>query len=163
MKHNQLAKLPFASLALLGLSMLSAPAAQLAWVAGTDGAWEDPANWLTNDAVPVNRVPVNGEDEVADPHVERLIEAFAFLTGRLQHTLDRDFPEIATELLAHGRSVAAAVSEDAAPVDIGAHHWEACEVDADCESGVCFRDSDYSARQVRAVLVQRGDAKHRVL
>jgi type VI secretion system protein ImpG len=40
-----------------------------------------------------------GENEVADPHVERLIEAFAFLTGRLQYTLDRDFPEIATELL----------------------------------------------------------------
>ncbi len=40
-----------------------------------------------------------GEEECADPHVERLIESFAFLTGRLQHTLDRDFPEIATELL----------------------------------------------------------------
>ena len=40
-----------------------------------------------------------GENECPDPHVERLIESFAFLTGRLQHTLDRDFPEIAAELL----------------------------------------------------------------
>jgi type VI secretion system protein ImpG len=35
----------------------------------------------------------------ADPHVERLIEAFAFLTGRIQHNLDADFPEVASELL----------------------------------------------------------------
>lgn len=34
-----------------------------------------------------------------DPHVERLIEAFAFLTARIQSNLDNDFPEIATELL----------------------------------------------------------------
>ena len=34
-----------------------------------------------------------------DPHVERLIESFAFLTARIQHNLDSDFPEIAVELL----------------------------------------------------------------
>ncbi len=38
-------------------------------------------------------------DICPDPHVERLIEAFAFLTGRIQHNLDNDFPEIASELL----------------------------------------------------------------
>lgn len=37
--------------------------------------------------------------ESPDPHVERLIESFAFLTGRIQHDLDSDFPEIAAELL----------------------------------------------------------------
>lgn len=40
-----------------------------------------------------------GPDQSADPHVERLIEAFAFLTGRIQKRLDDDYPEIATELL----------------------------------------------------------------
>ncbi|HWM89365.1 MAG TPA: type VI secretion system baseplate subunit TssF [Thermoanaerobaculia bacterium] len=38
-------------------------------------------------------------DECPDPHVERLIESFAFLTGRIQRDLDSDFPEIAAELL----------------------------------------------------------------
>jgi type VI secretion system protein ImpG len=38
-------------------------------------------------------------DECPDPHVERLIESFAFLTARIQHDLDSDFPEIAAELL----------------------------------------------------------------
>ncbi|APR80227.1 Protein ImpG/VasA [Minicystis rosea] len=37
--------------------------------------------------------------QVADPHVERLIESFAFLTARLQHQLDRDLPELTTGLL----------------------------------------------------------------
>lgn len=40
-----------------------------------------------------------GRDECADPHVERLIEAFAFLTGRLQHEIDSEFPDITTALL----------------------------------------------------------------
>lgn len=40
-----------------------------------------------------------GPTEVADPHVERLVESFAFLTGRLQKALHDDFPEIARELL----------------------------------------------------------------
>src|SRR4030095_5482111 len=40
-----------------------------------------------------------GRDECADPHVERLIEAFAFLTARLQHEIDSEFPGITTALL----------------------------------------------------------------
>jgi type VI secretion system protein ImpG len=40
-----------------------------------------------------------GPDECADPHVERLIEAFAFLTGRLQHEIDSEFPDITSALL----------------------------------------------------------------
>jgi type VI secretion system protein ImpG len=35
----------------------------------------------------------------ADPHVERLIEAFAFLTGRVQRTLDGQLPRLASALL----------------------------------------------------------------
>ncbi|MFL6446765.1 MAG: type VI secretion system baseplate subunit TssF [Bryobacteraceae bacterium] len=35
----------------------------------------------------------------ADPHVERLVESFAFLTARIQHELDARFPEISTSLL----------------------------------------------------------------
>lgn len=34
-----------------------------------------------------------------DPHVERMIEAFAFLTARIRKKLDDDFPEIAEALL----------------------------------------------------------------
>jgi type VI secretion system protein ImpG len=37
--------------------------------------------------------------ESADPHVERLIESFAFLTARLQRRLDDEFPEISAALL----------------------------------------------------------------
>src|SRR5436305_13453630 len=40
-----------------------------------------------------------GHEECADPHVERLIEAFAFLTARLQHELDIEFPYITSALL----------------------------------------------------------------
>ena len=40
-----------------------------------------------------------GTQPSIDPHVERLIEAFAFLTGRVQRNIDEDFPEIAVELL----------------------------------------------------------------
>jgi type VI secretion system protein ImpG len=39
------------------------------------------------------------DDECADPHVERLIESFAFLTARLQLHLRDEFPEITTALL----------------------------------------------------------------
>lgn len=35
----------------------------------------------------------------ADPHVERLLESFAFLTARLQHQIDSEFPEIPAALL----------------------------------------------------------------
>jgi type VI secretion system protein ImpG len=38
-------------------------------------------------------------DECPDPHVERLIESFAFLTARIQSNLEHDFPEVASELL----------------------------------------------------------------
>src|SRR6516165_8945472 len=35
----------------------------------------------------------------ADPHVERLIEAFALLAGRIHHKLDDEFPELTDALL----------------------------------------------------------------
>src|SRR5438445_4178777 len=35
----------------------------------------------------------------ADPHVERLIEAFALLAGRVHHKLDDEFPELTDGLL----------------------------------------------------------------
>src|SRR5881296_3445161 len=34
-----------------------------------------------------------------DPHVERLIEAFALLTARVHHKLDDEFPELTDALL----------------------------------------------------------------
>lgn len=34
-----------------------------------------------------------------DPHIERLIESFAFLTGRIHKKLDDDFPEVTNSLL----------------------------------------------------------------
>ncbi len=40
-----------------------------------------------------------GADTSEDPHVERLIEAFAFLTARIRHKLDDDFPELSESLL----------------------------------------------------------------
>ena len=39
-----------------------------------------------------------GAHECTDPHVERLLEAFA-LTARIQHQLDSEFPEITSALL----------------------------------------------------------------
>ena len=38
-------------------------------------------------------------DTVDDPHVERLIEAVAFLNARTRHKLDDDFPELTDALL----------------------------------------------------------------
>ncbi|MBI1987927.1 MAG: type VI secretion system baseplate subunit TssF [Nitrospinae bacterium] len=38
-------------------------------------------------------------DKCEDPHVERLIEAFAFLAGRIHHKLDDELPEITESLL----------------------------------------------------------------
>src|SRR5438552_3481976 len=38
-------------------------------------------------------------DRSNDPHVERLIESFAFLTGRIQHKLDDEFPELTDAML----------------------------------------------------------------
>jgi type VI secretion system protein ImpG len=40
-----------------------------------------------------------GPDSSEDPHVERLIEAFAYLTARIRRKLDDDFPEITEALL----------------------------------------------------------------
>src|SRR5437016_9847232 len=39
-----------------------------------------------------------GPDTCDDPHVERLIEAFALLCGRVHHKLDDEFPEITESL-----------------------------------------------------------------
>ena len=38
-------------------------------------------------------------DGSADPHVERLLESFAFLTARIQHHLDSEYPQISSALL----------------------------------------------------------------
>ena len=38
-------------------------------------------------------------DKCEDPHTERLIEAFAFLCGRIHKKIDDDFPEITESLL----------------------------------------------------------------
>ena len=38
-------------------------------------------------------------DTCDDPHVERLIEAFAYLTARVRHKIDDDFPELSEALL----------------------------------------------------------------
>ena len=38
-------------------------------------------------------------DKCEDPHVERLVQAFAFLAARIRHKLDDDFPEITNALL----------------------------------------------------------------
>src|SRR5437773_5093702 len=38
-------------------------------------------------------------DKCEDPHVERLIQAFAFLAARIHHKLEDDFPEITDALL----------------------------------------------------------------
>jgi type VI secretion system protein ImpG len=38
-------------------------------------------------------------DRSEDPHLERLIQAFAFLTGRIRHKLDDELPEITDALL----------------------------------------------------------------
>jgi type VI secretion system protein ImpG len=40
-----------------------------------------------------------GAEECPDPHVERLIESVAFLTGRIRRELDRELPEVAAALL----------------------------------------------------------------
>jgi type VI secretion system protein ImpG len=40
-----------------------------------------------------------GIDQSPDPHVERLLESFAFLTARLQRNIDSELPEAATALL----------------------------------------------------------------
>ena len=39
-----------------------------------------------------------GADRINDPHVERLIESFALLSGRIHHKLDDEFPELTSAL-----------------------------------------------------------------
>jgi type VI secretion system protein ImpG len=38
-------------------------------------------------------------DGCDDPHVERIIEAFALIAGRIQHKIDQEFPEITNSLI----------------------------------------------------------------
>ena len=38
-------------------------------------------------------------NQSTDPHVERLIEAFALLSGRIHHKIDDEFPELTHSLL----------------------------------------------------------------
>src|SRR5262245_60889880 len=38
-------------------------------------------------------------DQSEDPHVERLIQAFAFLAARIHHKIDDEYPEITESLL----------------------------------------------------------------
>ncbi len=45
-----------------------------------------------------SRLLIEG-DVCEDPHVERIIESFAFLTGRIQKKLDDEFPQITEALL----------------------------------------------------------------
>ena len=45
------------------------------------------------------RLRLSPDDAADDPHVERLIEAFAYLTARIRHKLDDEFPEITASLL----------------------------------------------------------------
>jgi type VI secretion system protein ImpG len=40
-----------------------------------------------------------GPEECPDPHVERLIESFAFLTGRIHRALDEELPDVAAAML----------------------------------------------------------------
>jgi type VI secretion system protein ImpG len=40
-----------------------------------------------------------GIDESPDPHIERLIESFAFLTARIQSNIDSEFPQLSTAIL----------------------------------------------------------------
>ena len=46
-----------------------------------------------------SRLRLESSKETGDPHVERLIEAFAFLAARVHLRLDDDFPEITEALL----------------------------------------------------------------
>lgn len=46
-----------------------------------------------------DRLLLEANRAAADPHVERLLQSFAFVAGRVQHKLDDEFPEISTALL----------------------------------------------------------------
>ncbi|MFO0888035.1 MAG: type VI secretion system baseplate subunit TssF [Isosphaeraceae bacterium] len=45
------------------------------------------------------RLRLSPDDAADDPHVERLIEAFAYLTARIRAKLEDEFPEITASLL----------------------------------------------------------------
>src|ERR1700730_483237 len=45
------------------------------------------------------RLQLDAAKESADPHVERLIEAFALLAARVRRKIDDEFPEIVESLL----------------------------------------------------------------
>ncbi|APZ92331.1 type VI secretion system baseplate subunit TssF [Fuerstiella marisgermanici] len=45
-----------------------------------------------------NRLSLSGKD-IKDPHVERLVQAFAYQNARIRHKLDDSFPEIADAML----------------------------------------------------------------
>ena len=45
-----------------------------------------------------NRLSLSGKD-IKDPHVERLIQGFAYLNARTRHKLDDSFPELADAML----------------------------------------------------------------
>ena len=46
-----------------------------------------------------DRLMLDGEGQSDDPHVERLIQAFSFLTARIQLKLDDEFPQLVDSLL----------------------------------------------------------------
>ena len=46
-----------------------------------------------------NRLRLSADDAADDPHVERLIEAFAYLTARIRIKLEDEFPELTASLL----------------------------------------------------------------
>lgn len=58
--HGHLSAMILRVAALFILSLNVVQAATLAWVGG-DGAWEDPANWQSDEDPPQNRMPVNGD------------------------------------------------------------------------------------------------------
>lgn len=45
------------------------------------------------------RLQLDETREAADPHVERLVQAFALLTARVRHKIDDEFPEVVESLL----------------------------------------------------------------
>jgi hypothetical protein len=79
MQTKQLRKYIFASLTLLSLAAGSTRAALLEWVGAGDGAWEVAANWKTDDAVPVNRVPEVGD--TIRPRAEGVTITYSETTG----------------------------------------------------------------------------------
>ena len=56
------------------------------------------AEFATKYPNPARRLML-GANTCEDPHVERLIQAFALLCGRVHHKLDDEFPEITESLL----------------------------------------------------------------